>query len=146
MDFRTAYTCGRLWSAREVERSAIAPEPLRIVRDWISSFIVRPHCELGRAGVVCPFVPSSLKIDVLWPNTAVSGASSEHEMCQVAKHYMKVYEDLQLDTTEAEELKTFDCDLPGCGGSASLLPHWRIPFRYETQFCRSRYDVGRVLF
>ena len=29
---------------------------LRTVADWIKSFIVRPHKDLGRDGAVCPFV------------------------------------------------------------------------------------------
>ena len=36
-------------------------EALRAVGDWMSTFIVRPHEDLGRAGPVCPFVPGSLE-------------------------------------------------------------------------------------
>ena len=35
-------------------------DALRTVAEWIKSFIVRPHQDLGRAGPVCPFVPESL--------------------------------------------------------------------------------------
>ncbi|MGY1739469.1 MULTISPECIES: DUF6875 domain-containing protein [unclassified Blastococcus] len=34
---------------------------LSAVADWIGTFIVRPHAELGRPGPVCPFVPGSLE-------------------------------------------------------------------------------------
>jgi Domain of unknown function (DUF6875) len=39
---------------------------LRTVADWIETFVVKPHKELGRAGTVCPFVPASLERKVLW--------------------------------------------------------------------------------
>ena len=35
-------------------------DALRAVADWIRTFVVRPHKDLGRAGPVCPFVPGSL--------------------------------------------------------------------------------------
>jgi hypothetical protein len=30
---------------------------LHAVADWIKTFVVQPHKDLGRAGTVCPFVP-----------------------------------------------------------------------------------------
>jgi len=39
---------------------------LRSVADWIKTFVVRPHEDLGRAGTVCPFVPGSLERKTLW--------------------------------------------------------------------------------
>ncbi len=48
---------------------ALAPSDLaalRAVSDWMTTFIVRPHADLGRAGPVCPFVPRSLERQTLW--------------------------------------------------------------------------------
>jgi hypothetical protein len=39
---------------------------LEAVADWIKTFVVKPHKDLGRAGTVCPFVPGSLERKVLW--------------------------------------------------------------------------------
>jgi hypothetical protein len=39
---------------------------LRAIADWIKTFVVKPHMDLGRAGTVCPFVPGSLERKVLW--------------------------------------------------------------------------------
>lgn len=39
---------------------------LRTVADWIRSYVVRPHKDLGRAGPVCPFVPAALERRTLW--------------------------------------------------------------------------------
>jgi hypothetical protein len=36
-------------------------EALHAVADWIKTFVVKPHEDLGRAGTVCPFVPGSLE-------------------------------------------------------------------------------------
>jgi hypothetical protein len=41
-------------------------EALRAVAQWIKTFVVKPHKDLGRAGTVCPFVPGSLERKTLW--------------------------------------------------------------------------------
>jgi hypothetical protein len=41
-------------------------DALRAVADWIKTFVVRPHKDLGRAGPVCPFVPEALERKTLW--------------------------------------------------------------------------------
>jgi Domain of unknown function (DUF6875) len=41
-------------------------DSLRIVTDWINTFITQPHQDLGRSGPVCPFVPGSLERKAMW--------------------------------------------------------------------------------
>ena len=41
-------------------------DALHAVADWIKTFVVRPHEDLGRAGPVCPFVPGGLERKTLW--------------------------------------------------------------------------------
>jgi hypothetical protein len=53
-------------SSRTGELAESDLEALRAVADWIKSFVVKPHKDLGRAGTVCPFVPGSLERKTLW--------------------------------------------------------------------------------
>jgi hypothetical protein len=41
-------------------------DALRAVANWIRTYVVRPHEDLGRAGPVCPFVPEALRRMTLW--------------------------------------------------------------------------------
>jgi hypothetical protein len=41
-------------------------DALHAVADWIKTYVVGPHKDLGRAGPVCPFVPGSLERKTLW--------------------------------------------------------------------------------
>jgi hypothetical protein len=52
---------------------------LRAIADWIETFVVEPHKDLGRAGTVCPFVPGSLDRKVLWlaPEPIADGGEPE---------------------------------------------------------------------
>jgi len=39
---------------------------LQAVADWIRTYVVEPHEDLGRPGPVCPFVPGSLERKTVW--------------------------------------------------------------------------------
>jgi len=52
---------GRTSELTQSDRAA-----LEAVADWIKTFVVKPHQDLGRAGPVCPFVPESLERKTLW--------------------------------------------------------------------------------
>jgi hypothetical protein len=39
---------------------------LHAVADWITSFVVKPHPDLGRTGPVCPYVPGAVERRKLW--------------------------------------------------------------------------------
>ncbi|SNS40231.1 hypothetical protein SAMN04488107_2408 [Geodermatophilus saharensis] len=54
-------TDGRTGGLADRDRDA-----LRAVADWIRTFVVEPHEELGRPGPVCPFVPTSVARQRLW--------------------------------------------------------------------------------
>jgi hypothetical protein len=41
-------------------------DALHAVADWIKTYVVTPHEDLGRAGPVCPFVPGALEGKTFW--------------------------------------------------------------------------------
>jgi hypothetical protein len=64
---------GDLFLIEELENARMTSElaasdvdALRVVADWIKIFVATPHDDLGRAGPVCPFVPSALERKTLW--------------------------------------------------------------------------------
>jgi hypothetical protein len=52
--------------ARTSELAQSDRKALHAVADWIKTFVVRPHKDLGRTGPVCPFVPEALERQTLW--------------------------------------------------------------------------------
>ena len=52
--------------SRTRELAASDLDALRAVADWIKTYVVKPHKDLGRAGPVCPFVPGALERKALW--------------------------------------------------------------------------------
>jgi hypothetical protein len=67
---------------------------LHAVADWIQTFVVKPHKDLGRAGPVCPFVPRSLERKTLW---LAPEQIADRDVADVVE-LMNGYKRLLLDT------------------------------------------------
>ena len=68
-------------------------EALQAVADWIKTFVVRPHKDLGRAGTVCPFVPGSLERRVLWLAPDHVADESDTDVVPVVSRYKRVLQE-----------------------------------------------------
>ena len=79
----------------DVSRTSELPQSdldaLQTVADWIKSFIVRPHKDLGRAGPVCPFVPESLDRKTLWLAPEHVGDRSVPEVVDLVSGYKRLF-------------------------------------------------------
>lgn len=73
-------------------------EALNAVADWIKTFVVKPHEDLGRAGTVCPFVPESLERRTLW---LAPEQIADRDVAEVVE-LMSDYKRLLLDTPPTE--------------------------------------------
>jgi hypothetical protein len=73
-------------------------EALQAIADWIRSFVVKPHMDLGRDGTVCPFVPGSLERKTLWLAPEQIANRGVPEVVEVMSGYKK----LLLDTRSTE--------------------------------------------
>jgi uncharacterized protein DUF6875 len=89
---------GRTSGLAESELSA-----LQAVSDWIKSYVVRPHQDLGRAGPVCPFVPGSLERETLWLAPEQIAERSVPEVVDLMNGYVRRFRDAQpIDGDDAK--------------------------------------------
>jgi hypothetical protein len=70
-------------------------EALQAVADWITTFVVRPHKDLGRAGTVCPFVPGSLERNVLWLAPERIADPGEPDVVELISGYKRLFREIQ---------------------------------------------------
>jgi len=68
---------------------------LNAVADWINTFVVMPHKDLGRGGPVCPFVPGALERGTLWLAPERIGNRSVLDVVQLMNGYKKRLLDAQ---------------------------------------------------
>jgi len=63
---------------------------LRAVADWIKTFVVSPHKDLGRAGPVCPFVPVAWEHKTLWLAAERSAGRNAPDVIQLIDSYKQL--------------------------------------------------------
>jgi hypothetical protein len=77
-------------------------DALRGVADWITSFVVKPHKDLGRAGTVCPFVPGSLERKTLWLAPEQIADRDLPEVVELMSRYKRLL--LDIPPTEGDDV------------------------------------------
>jgi len=75
---------------------------LHAVADWIKTFVVRPHADLGRAGTVFPFVPGSLERKTLWLAPEKIADRSVPEVVELMSGYKRLL--LDIPSTEGDDV------------------------------------------
>jgi hypothetical protein len=65
-------------------------DALQAVADWIKTFVVKPHKDLGRTGTVCPFVPGSLERGVLWLAPERIAGRGEPDVVELMNGYKRL--------------------------------------------------------
>jgi hypothetical protein len=73
-------------------------EALQAVADWIKTYALRPHEDLGRAGTVCPYLPGSVERKTLWLAPEQIADREGPEVVEL----MSGYKRLLLDTRRSD--------------------------------------------
>ena len=70
-------------------------DALHAVADWIKTFVVKPHKDLGRAGPVCPFVPVSLERKTLWLAPVQIADRDVPHIVELINSYKSLFQDAE---------------------------------------------------
>jgi hypothetical protein len=70
-------------------------DALHATADWIKTFVVKPHKDLGRAGPVCPFVPEALERKILWLAPVQIADLEAAAVVELIKGYQRLFLDAQ---------------------------------------------------
>jgi hypothetical protein len=88
---------------RELAESELSA--LHAVADWITSFVAKPHKDLGREGAVCPFVPGSLERKTLWLAPERIADPSVPAVIELMNGYIRALLDARPTYGDDEKLK-----------------------------------------
>jgi hypothetical protein len=106
---------------------------LQAVADWIKTYVVRPHEDLGRAGPVCPFVPGALERRTLWLAPEQIADQSASAVVELMSSYTRRFLDTQPtdgDDAKYKVIVVVFTDLPADraqGVFDDVLQHHAVP-------------------
>jgi hypothetical protein len=76
-------------------------DALHAVADWIKTYVVRPHQDLGRAGPVCPFVPGAVERKTLWLAPEQIADRDVPHVVELMNGYQRLF--LDAETTDGDD-------------------------------------------
>lgn len=112
----------RLLRASEILRDCAPDSPLRQALDWVRQSLTQPHPMLGRSGPVCPFVPVSLKLDVIWFVEIADPGISFESIASIITQYRDLF--LAIEPTSGPDAiyKSFLTVFPSLAGMGDAGP------------------------
>jgi hypothetical protein len=110
-----------LMRVSEIDRECDPASPLGRVVAWIRGFLARPHPQLGRPGLVCPFVPGALKIDSIFLTEMPDTTPSFERLSAIATGYRKVFLETEPRTGPDAMNKVFLMAFPSFGPDGTAV-------------------------
>jgi hypothetical protein len=117
-------------------------DALHAVADWIKTYVVKPHKDLGRSGPVCPFVPGGLERKTLWLAPEQIAGWDAPAVVQLMNGYKSLFLDAQPtdgDDTIYKVIVVVFTDLSADRAKdlfGDVLQHLAVP----------SYEEGGILF
>jgi hypothetical protein len=121
---------------------------LHAVADWIKSFVIRPHKDLGRAGPVCPFVPGSLARGTLWLAPEKIADRNMPDVVELIAGYQRLFLDTQPTEGDDTTYKSFVVLFTDLSADRAkeffddLLQHLAVPSYVEHGFVVGGFYQG----
>jgi hypothetical protein len=123
---------------------------LRAIADWLKTFVVKPHKDLGRAGTVCPFVPGSLERKVLWLAPEQIADRGEPDVVELVRGYKRLFlatQPIGGDDADYKVIVVVFTDLPADRAQVDfddVLQHLAIPSYADDGILFGPYYEGNV--
>ena len=89
-------------------------DALYAVADWIKTYVVKPHKDLGRAGPVCPFVPGALERKTLWLAPEQIADWDVPDVVELINDYQRLFLDAQPTDGDDASYKVIVVVSPTC--------------------------------
>jgi hypothetical protein len=112
-------------------------DALHALADWIKTYVVKPHKDLGRAGPVCPFVPGALERKTLWLAPEQIADRDVPDVVELINGYQTLFLDAQPtdgDDADHKVIVVVFTDLSAAraqGVFADVLQHLAVPSYVE---------------
>lgn len=142
----------RLEDLEDTERTSELAEgdldALHAVADWIKSFVIRPHKDLGRAGPVCPFVPGSLARGTLWLAPEKITDRNMPDVVELIAGYQRLFLDTRPTEGDDATYKSFVVLFTDLSADRAkeffddLLQHLAVPSYVEHGFVMGGFYQG----
>jgi hypothetical protein len=114
---------------------------MRILLDWVESYLMSSHPQLGRTGAVCPFTKQAARLDTVRVAISHATAADEEEAFSLLG---TCFDDLENIPCKPgmEHFRTVIVGFPDCAGPDGVAMLQRVQRRYKFHSLRRLRMIG----
>jgi len=98
------------------------------IADWVRSYLMRPHPELGRLGAVCPYTPTAARLDAI--RVGSSPVQSEAAIHCVMSLALAAFEAIECPPGH-RHFRTVVVGFPNCGDEGGRTSLKKVQKRFR---------------
>jgi hypothetical protein len=115
----------------EARASSRTDDNLARLRDWVETYPMNTHPQLGRAGIVCPFTRLARKHDTMRLGICQSGPEERANVFAAVRRGFQELEHIPA-TAETKALRTVVLGFPNCNSSDGIAAVYQAQKRHKT--------------
>lgn len=112
------------------------------IQDWIKEFLGNPHPELGRPGIVCPFVPRALRLNTIKSFVIHTEGMEEAQIADLVKSYRTQFLAMEPQQGDLAIYKAILLILPDISGSEQTVLVDRVQQQLKPFFVEEGLMIG----
>jgi hypothetical protein len=97
----------------------VPPPECAIVAEWIRSYLMRPHADLGRAGDVCPFTARASRLDLVRISISEADGSDAAVVLETMEGALRAFDAIECKTS-LRNFRTVLVAFPNCADEDGL--------------------------
>lgn len=109
------------------------------IAEWVRSYLMRPHPDLGRAGAVCPYTPIAAKLGLA--RIGVSAARDEDAIYAVMREAVAAFEAIEAPRAQ-QPFRTVLVGFPNATGDEGRATLKRVQNRLRSELTRRGKMIG----
>lgn len=134
----------RLTMAQSREGAWAGDSAMTVLREWVESYLMRGHADLGRTGAVCPFTKQAVRIDTVRLAISRAGADDEDEAFALIRGSFAELEQIPCKPG-MEHFRTIIIGFPECADEAGMAMLERVQRRHKF-YSLSRFRMIGYMF
>lgn len=126
----TAATRADLLTFAQARMRAAEGGALAVLADWVETYLMQGHPDLGRTGAVCPFTRQAGKLDTIRLNLSLVGPDDEEAAFALTR---RGFADLKAIPAKPgmEHFRTVISGFPNCAGDDGIAMLKRVQRRHK---------------
>jgi len=120
----------QLFTHEQARRPDASDGTLGVLANWLTSYAMNDHADLGRPGTVCPFVKRAARLETLRLGISLAGSADEAAVYAEIRSSFEVLNQIPAPGAR-KQLRTITIGFPRCASDEGIAMLARVTARHK---------------